>query len=913
MTRFERVIQILDLAVGGPTAPIGFHGAFWRGLTRNEFVGKKIVGLDLVAVGNGAGSNLVKALKGESPFGADLPNPPQDATISRMPSGLQPVSPADIAFIEKWIDDGCPEDQVAAARALRWRRTNAPMATLRTDDIWFLDPNIGWAVNSDGQILKTTDGFKTFVVQHTAPGVYMRCVGFADARTGWVGTFTPSRRMLHTKDGGNTWDPVTNLPATAPAIVCGISVVSNRVVYASGTNRPADKPGMLKTLDGGQTWTALDMTSHASILIDTYFTDEMHGWVVGGKTNVPNPTTRDQMKPVVLETFDGGGTWINRLAGHEADFPFGEWGWKIQFLNRNLGFISLENFRAGAILKTTDGGSSWKRLKVNDPQGNANIEGIGFIDENNGWVGGWGSSVRPLPGFSSGTTDGGKSWQDANHIGLFLNRFRFFGSPVSVGYASGDTIYKYSADPVEPEAIHLAAAAARRPLLPQAQIVSDGVPISIPMEIPAGTKRLTLHVWDRFGDDIGNVLDEIRPQSGSRRYAWDGRNADGDIVPAGTYIIRLTADDAVASSILTHHASPRPLAAAAPSRMRFAAAALRPGRLTTIAALMRQAAPTRDRQWLENALQLAIQLELATLPPYLTARWTIDPLQDPAAKSIFEIRREEMLHFGLACNLLVAIGKLPVIADVSVVPKYPGPLPGGVRPGLEVSLRRFSREQAGVFMEIEYPQDGPIATAAVSETFSSIGEFYAAILATFQALNPALDVSLQIEDSSVGLFKIDALPKVKAAIDLINLQGEGSNATPEERPDDLAHYYRFGELHHGKKLIKDAATGAWTFSGPDIPLPTVWPMADIPVGGYQKADVPDLATWDLIATFDDQYSQMLRTLQSAWQHGDPLLLSDAIDLMRAMGATGRKLVRIPIPGRSENYGPCFRYVPPASP
>ena len=71
---------------------------------------------------------------------------------------------------------------------------------------------------------------------------------------------------------------------------------------------------------------------------------------------------------------------------------------------------------------------------------------------------------------SSGTTDGGNSWQDADHIGLFLNRFRFFGSPVSVGYASGDTIYKYSADPVESTAVHLAATTGRRPLLPQAQI-----------------------------------------------------------------------------------------------------------------------------------------------------------------------------------------------------------------------------------------------------------------------------------------------------------------------------------------------------------------------------------------------------------------------------------------------------------
>ena len=74
MNRFEKVIQILDNAVGGPTAPVSFHGAFWRGVTRNDFVAKPIFGLPLITVGDGAGSNLVKALKGETPFGADQGN-----------------------------------------------------------------------------------------------------------------------------------------------------------------------------------------------------------------------------------------------------------------------------------------------------------------------------------------------------------------------------------------------------------------------------------------------------------------------------------------------------------------------------------------------------------------------------------------------------------------------------------------------------------------------------------------------------------------------------------------------------------------------------------------------------------------------------------------------------------------------
>jgi Ferritin-like len=110
MNRFERVIQILDDAIGGPDASIGAHGAFWRELTRDQFVAKKVFGLDLIVVGQGASSNLVKALKGESPFGADLPDPPPDANFPRMPAGLDPVSEEDIAFIERWIDEGCPED-----------------------------------------------------------------------------------------------------------------------------------------------------------------------------------------------------------------------------------------------------------------------------------------------------------------------------------------------------------------------------------------------------------------------------------------------------------------------------------------------------------------------------------------------------------------------------------------------------------------------------------------------------------------------------------------------------------------------------------------------------------------------------------------------------------------------------------
>jgi hypothetical protein len=140
MIRFERVLEILDRVVGGATAPVGFHGPCWRGTSRDDFDAKPIFGLPLFQVGNSATSNLVKALKGKTPFGAKQGN--DEADFNRMQSGMPPVSTEDIAFIQTWIDEGCSKDDVPAgvAAALLWRKTNAPTASLRTDDTWFSDP-----------------------------------------------------------------------------------------------------------------------------------------------------------------------------------------------------------------------------------------------------------------------------------------------------------------------------------------------------------------------------------------------------------------------------------------------------------------------------------------------------------------------------------------------------------------------------------------------------------------------------------------------------------------------------------------------------------------------------------------------------------------------------------------------------
>src|SRR4051812_44331954 len=87
-----------------------------------------------------------------------------------------------------------------------------------------------------------------------------------------------------------------------------------------------------------------------------------------------------------------------------------------------------------------------------------------------------------------------------------------------------------------------------------------------------------------------------------------------------------------------------------------------------------QAAASREElyPWLQNA----IELEHSTIPPYLTAMFSLKPgKNDEIARLIRSIVQEEMLHMTIVGNILIAIGGHPAINLPRFIPKYPGPLP----------------------------------------------------------------------------------------------------------------------------------------------------------------------------------------------------------------------------------------------
>ena len=260
----------------------------------------------------------------------------------------------------------------------------------RYDDVFFLNENLGWAANgADASIYKTVDGGENWTLQLSeadlgSPNYYFRNVEFLNEDIGFVGTL--NGEFFKTLDGGNSWNMVTNFP-TNPLAICGLDCVGDSTIYGCGAYFwPAY---IIKSIDSGSTWTYTDMSAHADALVEILFIDENIGFASGQK---------DGIGGVILKTEDGGQTWTNIYSTNIN----GEYVWKLQVLaeNPNIIFGSVESVAPlnGKLLKSTDFGSSWISKEVPD----SNIQAVGFVSPTHGFMGGHATGF--LETFDSGNT-----------------------------------------------------------------------------------------------------------------------------------------------------------------------------------------------------------------------------------------------------------------------------------------------------------------------------------------------------------------------------------------------------------------------------------------------------------------------------------------------------------------------------
>ncbi len=320
---------------------------------------------------------------------------------------------------------------------------------------------------------------------------------------------------------------------------------------------------------------------------------------------------------------------------------------------------------------------------------------------------------------------------------------------------------------------------------------------------------------------------------------------------------------------------------------------------------------------LREDLQLAIKLEHATIPPYLTALYS---LRDDANAEIRGLIRsvvvEEMLHMALAANMLSAIGGTPSFTSSDFIPNYPGDLPFDIG-NVDVNLAPFSKALVhDVFLKIEEPEGGPIAFQASGElratggpTYQTIGEFYAAIRKQFEEIcktETIFDPYAAQLLHPAGAFRVESFADAIRAIDLIVQQGEGTSLTPRAGTgNQLAHYYRFNEIVKGQALIVDPlAPLGYSYTGWPIPydesgvIPILTNAKLSDYDGYPQAA-------RLARKFNGLYGNLLQILEDAYG-GTTVEDANIVGLMFDMKLTAQALTAVNV-GGSKFAAPTFEF------
>jgi len=248
----------------------------------------------------------------------------------------------------------------------------------------FVDENYGFSVGNMGTILKTEDGGQRWIQKTSGVSVTLTDVAFVDYSTGYV--TGRNGIILKTTNGGDNWQPLnTGLQTDLTNIFIGTNAIYvsgyfgtvlkssdggenwNQLVTgtsdylygiyfldeSTGFFGSFPGGGIFKTVDAGESWTRLSVSTQVSHILGFYFTSENTGFAVGGTTSFP-------YDGVILKTTDAGANWTT------TNFDENYIG-NVSFLNDTIGFAAGGSIpgNTSEILKTLDGGETWEVASSN--------------------------------------------------------------------------------------------------------------------------------------------------------------------------------------------------------------------------------------------------------------------------------------------------------------------------------------------------------------------------------------------------------------------------------------------------------------------------------------------------------------------------------------------------------------------
>lgn len=342
------------------------------------------------------------------------PQPEQRPTASDSPTAAPSAiaAPSGATGAGRWIVQ--PSGVSSALRAL-----------------WFFDRQDGFVVGDEGVVLKTEDAGATWkrISSDAIAADDLTDVAFIDAQTGWMTSTTG--RIFRTDDGGLNW----KIAHKADAPLGGISFATSTVGYAVGGEPYLGAAAVLKTVDGGASWSPLHTGAPAGLSFIVNGGDNV--WI-GGSSGIDRHVPELGWEPVIRE---------QRIRG--LSIPSTREAWYYRF-DPDAGYADQY-----LLFRTSTGGSSWERVQLKDARGDrftlTEIHGLDFSDPRSGWV--LGRAPNELsedmyqPTLFS-TADGGVTWSMEPvkvEMGRGIHAFEMVDS--TGGWAIGDSggIYRYVA------------------------------------------------------------------------------------------------------------------------------------------------------------------------------------------------------------------------------------------------------------------------------------------------------------------------------------------------------------------------------------------------------------------------------------------------------------------------------------
>ena len=276
----------------------------------------------------------------------------------------------------------------------------------------FCSPSIGYAADSNGRILKTSDGGASWSVVYYLPECSFLNVHFLNDHLGYAGGCFGSPGcsqgvFIKTTDGGLSWSLHT-VSANPGCEVwyrnSDIIAVDEQTAIFADTQRESwfDNTRIYKTDDGAQNWHLVKSDLAGEVRFT--FRDSLTGF---GIQYNPSDTGAD-----VYRTLDGGDSWHTAL-----DTSAGIMGWKaIEFLNDTVAY-AVGDVRY--FCKTTNGGDTWNVYPTGNAYKYAWLNDLEILNDSTVVaVGETGRFFRTL--------DGGKTWTFENLYSEDLQSIKIF-------------------------------------------------------------------------------------------------------------------------------------------------------------------------------------------------------------------------------------------------------------------------------------------------------------------------------------------------------------------------------------------------------------------------------------------------------------------------------------------------------